>query len=714
MYSSQQWWSNPGGGDPETVIGQSLRFRGAQTLVSPTFGSANTFSDKWSISFWVKFAGDINTTRQIVATGTRTAGGNYTILDINDGVQGQIQTYGGGVTFTYNGRKFRDPGAWYHFVLTNDEVYINGEAQGAPAGYWSNFDGCDIFGFSNWGGSPNSRATMYLADAYLVQQTLLPETFGEYNADNVWVAREVSFAFGGEAYSAELWASSTNNPPQFDSTIAYDRNYGKQGFDGATNTYNHGGAGVPNDGTLIWRLGTPVDEVTGIRFYGSTFEPTWYINEVEQPVSVYNVDGLGPNHAQVYEGAPITVISLAIKCGNGGNSPGWAAIEFQINGGEYYTVVDPYLWSNDCFTAPDGAAGFNWNTTEKNFQAGGEPTFAFNGSTTNFVGSGTGNSLVFRPDTAFTDINTVEVFTDTFAGYTYAINEVEVGVAGDSPVQPGTNGWKKLDLPAGWDGTLTNFGIRCDGNTGAQAGFSEIRLNGQSLVDGINSSYGANGFHLDFSDPNDIGADRSGNGNDFTATGFSTTRVDGGLMLANDGTPSSQTQALGTIQLGSLPQVDNGNRGQIYDIDFGREVTSFTQRYRTTNMENRWMQLFTSNTGADGDWTKIDERQFGPAANTAYDFNVTFPTAARYLRITQTATEGATWQTGVWNMQFVDDVVNPDYDLMQDSPTQNFATLNSIDPTAGTLADASLKTSSGTSPTPLIINSRQRPRAPKQ
>ena len=38
------------------------------------------------------------------------------------------------------------------------------------------------------------------------------------------------------------------------------------------------------------------------------------------------------------------------------------------------------------------------------------------------------------------------------------------------------------------------------------------------MIDGVRS-YGANGFHLDFSDPDDLGADRSGNGNDFTASG---------------------------------------------------------------------------------------------------------------------------------------------------------------------------------------------------
>ena len=41
--------------------------------------------------------------------------------------------------------------------------------------------------------------------------------------------------------------------------------------------------------------------------------------------------------------------------------------------------------------------------------------------------------------------------------------------------------------------------------------------------DGDTAWYGANGFHLGFADPTDIGKDYSGNGNHFTATGFETT-----------------------------------------------------------------------------------------------------------------------------------------------------------------------------------------------
>ena len=46
------------------------------------------------------------------------------------------------------------------------------------------------------------------------------------------------------------------------------------------------------------------------------------------------------------------------------------------------------------------------------------------------------------------------------------------------------------------------------------------RVNGIWVPKAYTGTYGANGFYLDFSDPADIGADRSGNGNNFTPNGF--------------------------------------------------------------------------------------------------------------------------------------------------------------------------------------------------
>ena len=50
--------------------------------------------------------------------------------------------------------------------------------------------------------------------------------------------------------------------------------------------------------------------------------------------------------------------------------------------------------------------------------------------------------------------------------------------------------------------------------------FAEYDDNGVWRAKRYTGSHGANGWYLDFSDPSNIGADRSGNGNNFTPTGF--------------------------------------------------------------------------------------------------------------------------------------------------------------------------------------------------
>ena len=71
-----------------------------------------------------------------------------------------------------------------------------------------------------------------------------------------------------------------------------------------------------------------------------------------------------------------------------------------------------------------------------------------------------------------------------------------------------------------WDGYLAEVHF-IDGSALAPTDFGEFNADGvwvPKKVTGV--TYGANGYFLDFSDPNNIGADRSGNGNNWTPSGF--------------------------------------------------------------------------------------------------------------------------------------------------------------------------------------------------
>jgi hypothetical protein len=59
-----------------------------------------------------------------------------------------------------------------------------------------------------------------------------------------------------------------------------------------------------------------------------------------------------------------------------------------------------------------------------------------------------------------------------------------------------------------------------DGQVVAPTDFAEFDANDVWVPREYAGTYGANGFYLDFSDPDDIGADRSGNGNNFNDNGF--------------------------------------------------------------------------------------------------------------------------------------------------------------------------------------------------
>ena len=187
--------------------------------------------------------------------------------------------------------------------------------------------------------------------------------------------------------------------------------------------------------------------------------------------------------------------------------------------------------------------------------------------------------------------------------------------------------------------------------------------------------YGANGFYLDFADPNDIGKDTAPidanhpTANNFTATGFDTVppvtpqwqdRVTTWIPYSSTSAPpsvifdgdSSTQYPAGPGTMDFLPLLEP------FD-----EVTSFetfgTPRLGTVTLTVNGVVVDT-NTGN---------------ANQVLQYNGTGP-------ITQLDYTGTDVYSSIIyikvNGQELLNGGGPDYDLMQDSPTQNFATLNPI------------------------------------
>ena len=113
-----------------------------------------------------------------------------------------------------------------------------------------------------------------------------------------------------------------------------------------------------------------------------------------------------------------------------------------------------------------------------------------------------GSTAVFRDPSAW-----MHVVVNS--GGTY-VNGVSVGSG--SAISAGTIG-------NGCELYLASFYF-VDGKVLDPTKFGTYDANGVWVPKEYEGDYGANGFYLDFSDPADIGADRSGNGNNLTATGF--------------------------------------------------------------------------------------------------------------------------------------------------------------------------------------------------
>ncbi|QBP06151.1 hypothetical protein [Synechococcus phage S-B68] len=122
------------------------------------------------------------------------------------------------------------------------------------------------------------------------------------------------------------------------------------------------------------------------------------------------------------------------------------------------------------------------------------------------------------------------------------------------------------------DGLLTDIHF-ADGQTLDPTAFGEYNSAGVWVpkeVTGV--TYGTNGFYLDFSDPANIGADRSGNGNDFTPTGFELTDAS---SLEYDWVEDHPKKNFATIN----PLVDTGYGGAYKDANIRSTKTSTSAGY---------------------------------------------------------------------------------------------------------------------------------------
>lgn len=182
MDAQSYWFSSGaagGGGDPGVPIGNSLRFRGGQRLtrVMPQNWNANC-----TISFWLKRAtfGTVQTVF-VLDTGQNGIPLRYATNDTITVVRqdGAAGTQPPGV--------WRDPSAWYHFCITNNNYWINGQliSTGTFISGSQSQDDCNI---GCYGANNIQFFDGYMADInYVDGLHLNAECFGRFNDEGVWV-----------------------------------------------------------------------------------------------------------------------------------------------------------------------------------------------------------------------------------------------------------------------------------------------------------------------------------------------------------------------------------------------------------------------------------------------------------------------------------------------------------------------------------------------
>ena len=104
-------------------VNNSLRLDGSTSYLTPTSTFSAGDRDLYTISFWIK--------RGMTASGFGASGASQYVFGANDGVNvdgGVLFNTSDQIGFSVNGNvfnkytnaRFRDPSAWYHFVIIYD------------------------------------------------------------------------------------------------------------------------------------------------------------------------------------------------------------------------------------------------------------------------------------------------------------------------------------------------------------------------------------------------------------------------------------------------------------------------------------------------------------------------------------------------------------------------------------------------------------------
>ena len=732
MNFAEFWMGSSGGGPtpptPPEGTSNSLRFRGDQSLYRSFSNTSNTFT----ISFWTK----ISTADPDLAYLFSAGSNSPSLLKGQVTASGKLYNPTLSDTVTTEPRRYRDPSAWYHIMLVSDagteSIFVNGELASVPNPGSGNFNGQFVIGRNTDLSYVGASLNGYMADWYGIDgQALLPTAFGRYNEDGVWVPREVDFTPAERRYSDMV----TFNPaPAADAGGLWNAGDPTILFNGDDQQYIQTTVGAATNSIVFTPVGgiefTTSVEIEMFNNVGETVQ----LND-NAAITLPAQDGTGQrvSLAQNTSGTLERITCTGIS----GGSPS----QIWVDGNP---LLNPFLYSAQVFSSDSTV--IDWNTTSTaGFSISTPQGFGqnqmFDGNAASISGSnGQVDSqswvAVWRPNPTIevTSLRIAPNSSTPGAQFPVFINgdssTVVTTLIGDSITT-----WQ--DVP--FTGTLESIIVANSTNTADVSGWQGIEINGQVYIDGQNPSYGENGFHLTFQDPDNLGLDTSGNNNNFTASSeFNTTTMYNGDYNWSSRYVDSNTNTIPRQGGGDpywidlVPAPDQGdtwcsggssfyawsngkvtgpgneNGTYIYGSNalFQQEMTFDLRDFDTVHSAaiwGGWNQPDGSTTSAvisllDENKNIIPGTSVNPVrvGNTSQREEMcNTDVGARYIKFDLSAPGSYFFLYGIEinGGLITQNVSNSDYDLMQDGPSQNYSTWQSDLP-EGTLQllDANLRT----------------------
>jgi hypothetical protein len=263
---------------PLTLLTRSLRFRQSATAYLNRTYATPTSTTTGTISFWYK-RGLVGNSDLVTAFGTvSTTSGNGPYLQFTtNGALRFVDQSSDVITSAF----FRDPAAWYHFVLAIDttqataanrlKFYVNGvqitsfsSATYGAQNYASSIlaAGTQYIGYSQPSNARGSDG--YMAEVNFIDgQALAPTAFGTVNSYGVWQPITYGGSYGTNGFRLPF----TNNAST--TTLGYD--FSPQGNNWTTNN-------ISVTAGLTYDSMTDVPTLTSATAANySTWNPLWFI-----------------------------------------------------------------------------------------------------------------------------------------------------------------------------------------------------------------------------------------------------------------------------------------------------------------------------------------------------------------------------------------------------------------------------------------------------